>query len=357
MSTKKPASPADKRSQAAIDLFEKATRALGKRDYDKAGPIRCAQRQFPDERDVLERARSTAPLRAGPGQGPPSTRPSTRSAPGVSSQQGDVEDPEAAPQAPEMQPRRARSLLPGRDLARAATPPPRCARCAGRWTRSPQPPPGRSAPTSTSCAAEEFVAISIRNRPERRASVDKGEPARRPSADPGRRKGHPHEQRPGQGAPPVPGRAHARARGARGHGRRRRHGHGGGRPPGGRGGGGLRGARARLHPPGAAARDRACRPGRARALAAPADRTCGVNGDLPRAAEPLRARGRPPPQGAGRPHVDLDDTGRTGACCGSRGRSARHRGGQGRDPTRPGARDNAAYTRSTVPRSWRSWGS
>ena len=36
MSTKKPASPADKRSQAAIDLFEKATRALGKRDYDKA---------------------------------------------------------------------------------------------------------------------------------------------------------------------------------------------------------------------------------------------------------------------------------------------------------------------------------
>ena len=59
MSTKKPASPADKRSQAAIDLFEKGAKALGKRDYDKArdhfdGLIS----QFPDERDVVERARA-----------------------------------------------------------------------------------------------------------------------------------------------------------------------------------------------------------------------------------------------------------------------------------------------------------
>ena len=59
MSTKKPASPADKRSQAAIDLFEKATRALGKRDYDKARDhFDALISQFPDERDVLERARA-----------------------------------------------------------------------------------------------------------------------------------------------------------------------------------------------------------------------------------------------------------------------------------------------------------
>ena len=59
MSTKKPASPADKRSQAAIDLFEKATRALGKRDYDKAKDhFDALIAQFPDERDVLERARA-----------------------------------------------------------------------------------------------------------------------------------------------------------------------------------------------------------------------------------------------------------------------------------------------------------
>jgi Flp pilus assembly protein TadD len=59
MSTKKPASPADKRSQAAIDLFEKATKALGKRDYDKAKDhFDALISQFPDERDVLERARA-----------------------------------------------------------------------------------------------------------------------------------------------------------------------------------------------------------------------------------------------------------------------------------------------------------
>jgi tetratricopeptide (TPR) repeat protein len=59
MSTKKPASPADKRSQAAIDLFEKGARALGKRDYDKAKDhFDALISQFPDERDVLERARA-----------------------------------------------------------------------------------------------------------------------------------------------------------------------------------------------------------------------------------------------------------------------------------------------------------
>ncbi len=59
MSTKKPSSPADKRSQAAIDLFEKAAKALGKRDFEKAKDhFEAIVSQFPDERDVLERARA-----------------------------------------------------------------------------------------------------------------------------------------------------------------------------------------------------------------------------------------------------------------------------------------------------------
>lgn len=59
MSTRKPASPADKRSQAAIDLFEKGARALGKRDYDKARDhFDALITQFAEERDVVERARA-----------------------------------------------------------------------------------------------------------------------------------------------------------------------------------------------------------------------------------------------------------------------------------------------------------
>lgn len=59
MSTRKPVSPADKRSQAAIDLFEKGARALGKRDFDKAKDhFEGVVAQFPDERDVVERARA-----------------------------------------------------------------------------------------------------------------------------------------------------------------------------------------------------------------------------------------------------------------------------------------------------------
>jgi tetratricopeptide (TPR) repeat protein len=59
MSTRKPVSPADKRSQAAIDLFEKGARALGKRGFDKAKDhFEGVVAQFPDERDVVERARA-----------------------------------------------------------------------------------------------------------------------------------------------------------------------------------------------------------------------------------------------------------------------------------------------------------
>ena len=59
MSTRKPASPADKRSQAAIETFEKGAKALGKRDFDKARDhFESVISQFPDERDVIERARA-----------------------------------------------------------------------------------------------------------------------------------------------------------------------------------------------------------------------------------------------------------------------------------------------------------
>ena len=63
MSTKKPASAADRRSQQAIDLFEKAMKALGKRDYDKAREhFDALIASPPDERDLLERARAYRPL-------------------------------------------------------------------------------------------------------------------------------------------------------------------------------------------------------------------------------------------------------------------------------------------------------
>ncbi|HUG52854.1 MAG TPA: hypothetical protein VMR21_04615 [Vicinamibacteria bacterium] len=59
MSAKKPVLPIDRRTQQAMDAFEKAMKALGKRDYERArehfdGVIEG----FPEERDLLERARS-----------------------------------------------------------------------------------------------------------------------------------------------------------------------------------------------------------------------------------------------------------------------------------------------------------
>ena len=59
MTTKKPAPVIDRRSQQAIETFEKAMKAMGKHDYDRAQEHFDALIEgFPEERDLLERARS-----------------------------------------------------------------------------------------------------------------------------------------------------------------------------------------------------------------------------------------------------------------------------------------------------------
>lgn len=59
MSAKKAAPPIDRRSQQAIDTFEKAMKALGKHDYERARDhFDALLAGFPEERDLLERARS-----------------------------------------------------------------------------------------------------------------------------------------------------------------------------------------------------------------------------------------------------------------------------------------------------------
>jgi tetratricopeptide (TPR) repeat protein len=59
MSAKKPAPPVDRRSQHALETFEKAMKALGKHDYERAREHFDALLEgFPEERDLLERARS-----------------------------------------------------------------------------------------------------------------------------------------------------------------------------------------------------------------------------------------------------------------------------------------------------------
>ena len=63
MSAKKPAPAIDKRSQQAIETFEKAMKALSKHDYEKAREHFDALLEgFPEERDLLERARSYKPV-------------------------------------------------------------------------------------------------------------------------------------------------------------------------------------------------------------------------------------------------------------------------------------------------------
>ncbi len=56
---KRPASALDRRSAQALDLFEKAVRALGKKDYGRAGDLLDELLEtYPEERDILERARA-----------------------------------------------------------------------------------------------------------------------------------------------------------------------------------------------------------------------------------------------------------------------------------------------------------
>jgi len=57
--TKKPGAAADRRASPAIELFEKAVKALARKDYDKAREhFDAIVTGHPDERDVVERARS-----------------------------------------------------------------------------------------------------------------------------------------------------------------------------------------------------------------------------------------------------------------------------------------------------------
>jgi tetratricopeptide (TPR) repeat protein len=59
MSPKKAAPVIDRRSQQALDLFERAAKALGKRDWEKAKDLLDNLiESHPDQRDLLERARS-----------------------------------------------------------------------------------------------------------------------------------------------------------------------------------------------------------------------------------------------------------------------------------------------------------
>lgn len=57
MSNKKPA--VERRPNAALEAFEKGLRALGKKDYERAGEVfQELIESYPDERDLLERARA-----------------------------------------------------------------------------------------------------------------------------------------------------------------------------------------------------------------------------------------------------------------------------------------------------------
>ena len=59
MSPRKPAAQVDRRSQQALDAFEKAMKALGKHDYERAREhFDALMAGFPEELDLVERARS-----------------------------------------------------------------------------------------------------------------------------------------------------------------------------------------------------------------------------------------------------------------------------------------------------------
>jgi len=59
MSVKKPVPAVDRRSHQALESFEKAMKALGKHDYERAREhFDAILEGFPEERDLAERARS-----------------------------------------------------------------------------------------------------------------------------------------------------------------------------------------------------------------------------------------------------------------------------------------------------------
>ena len=54
MSTKKPVPTVERRTQQALDAFEKAMKALGKHDYERARELLDAVIEaYPEERDLL----------------------------------------------------------------------------------------------------------------------------------------------------------------------------------------------------------------------------------------------------------------------------------------------------------------
>lgn len=59
MSAKKPTGVAERRSSHALELFEKAMKALGKREYERARDhLETLLASHGDERDIVERART-----------------------------------------------------------------------------------------------------------------------------------------------------------------------------------------------------------------------------------------------------------------------------------------------------------
>jgi tetratricopeptide (TPR) repeat protein len=59
MTAKKAASPVDRRSQQALEAFERAVKALGKHDWEKArDQIEALIASYPEERELVERARA-----------------------------------------------------------------------------------------------------------------------------------------------------------------------------------------------------------------------------------------------------------------------------------------------------------
>ncbi|HEY7513031.1 MAG TPA: hypothetical protein VIC87_01055, partial [Vicinamibacteria bacterium] len=59
MGEKKGAALQDRRASHALELYEKAVKALGRKDFDRAADLLDELIEgYPDERDLLERARA-----------------------------------------------------------------------------------------------------------------------------------------------------------------------------------------------------------------------------------------------------------------------------------------------------------
>jgi tetratricopeptide (TPR) repeat protein len=77
MTAKKPA-PVDRRPQQALDAFEKAVKSLGKRDWEKArDQLDGLISSYPEERDLIERARAYKAMCDRALEKKPSFRPKT----------------------------------------------------------------------------------------------------------------------------------------------------------------------------------------------------------------------------------------------------------------------------------------